>query len=254
MKWQYALTRAGMTITLLCILGGGTGTAATVCTNASRTQIVCTSDSFSGINNFQSSFLFPYFDSTLGTLESVNFAVSESASGSITLTNTKASGNPSIAGSSFFLSSNLALSIPPTPAWTVTSGTAAWQGSTPNTHLGAGTTRTITSPQAVTGGTSASHDTGLDAFLMSGFFTVGVGVTTSYTAPYPALPAGVTSSYNWTTTGTVVMTYNYLTYNPLTYNHLAAANPSETPEPTTQALFGSALLLLGLVKKRLQRR
>ncbi|HWQ55689.1 MAG TPA: choice-of-anchor E domain-containing protein [Bryobacteraceae bacterium] len=205
---------------------------------------------FSGVNNFQASFLFPYFDSTLGTLQSVTVAVSESASGRISLTNHNGSGNPSIGDRPFSLSSNVVLSVPATPLWTVTSGTATWQGSTlPNEKLVHGGSRTITSPRAVTGGASASRHTDLNAFLGSDFFTVGVGVTTSYTPPYPALPSGITSSYDLTTTGNVVMTYNYQTYP-----NLPAANPSETPEPTTQVLFGSALLLLSFVKRRFQRR
>lgn len=243
MKWQCSLTRAGLGITLFCMVGGGKGLAATACVNASGTQIVCTSDSFSGVNSFETSLLFPYFDNTVGELESVTFGVSESALGSVTLNNTNASGNPWIRDRSFSLSSSVVVSAPATPVWTLTSGTAAWQGTTPNERLQHGATRTIASPQAVTGANSASHDTGLDAFMGSGLFTVGVSVTPGYSAPNPALPDGVTTSYSWTTTGIVVVTYNYL----------PAADPPDVPEPATMVLFSSALLSLALLRKRFQR-
>lgn len=246
MKWQFALTRAGISIALFCILGAATGSAATVCTDTTGTRMVCTSDAFSGVNNFQTSLLFPYFDGSMGTLESVTFTFGESASGSVTITNQLNIFFPSIADRSFELSSNVTLSVPASPAWTINSATTTWQGTTPNVIVWPATPRTITAPQAVTGGASATRDTGLGGFLGSGFFSVGLGVTTSYTPPSPALPWSLSSAYNWTTTGSVVMTYDYLPAAP-------PPPPAETPEPAALVLFGSALLSLGLVRKRIQR-
>jgi hypothetical protein len=80
----------------------------------------------------------------------------------------------------------------------------------------------------------------------SGQFQLGYLTNTSYVGQ----GGGITATPVLVTNGSFTLTYNFLTANELNGTNQL----SGTPEPATMVLFGSALLAIGILRKRARRR
>jgi len=177
-------------------------------------------------------FLFQQFNAALGTLEDITVNIGTSATGSITI------DNPT---SSLLSYTSATVSVPFTLTFTGGLGTYTFNASATDSTPGSLAANTSVTVPGVTGTGTSSADLGTNAAY------VGLGDTPVFTLSGQG-PANVNGNgsagllYGGTATGSVTASITY-TYLPT----------SSTPEPTTMLLFGSALVGLGCIRKRVRK-
>ena len=181
---------------------------------------------FTGAGSFTTTLSFLPFNTTLGTLDSVEILPSATGSGTVTVTNDNTSGPAQL----FTFSVDTLLTI--AGGGTTTSLSPAFSGST---TLAAGATYTSPTITGTPVTTTNTVTTGLSAFESGPISFTITGVGEASTQGGTNLTINATSAAN----GAVDVVYNY-----------TAAPVTGSPEPDTLMLAGGALLGLGLLGRR----